>query len=67
VITEKGVARRSFNANIGRTLGALLPDDASLKTRISGIDFRRHLSHSLHGQMWQEWEKLKKNRNPSSR
>ena len=66
-ITEKGVGRRSFNANMGRTLGALLPDDAQLKARISGIDFRRHLSHSLYGQMWQEWEKLKKNRNPSSR
>ena len=50
-ITEKGVSRRSFNTNISRTLGTLLPDDDPLKVRISGTDLRRHLSEYLCKQM----------------
>jgi hypothetical protein len=63
VITENGRNRPSFNANIGRTLGALLPEKAALKERIGGLYFRCTLSHSVYQQICPEWRKLDKNPN----
>jgi len=65
IITEIGRNRLSFNANIGRTLGALLPEKAALKERISGAYFRCALSQSVYQQIWPEWRKL--DRNPHSK
>jgi hypothetical protein len=66
-ISENGRFRISFNANIGRTLGALLPENAALKERISGAYFRRALSRSVYEQVCAEWRKLDRNPKPNFR
>ncbi len=63
-IIENGRGRLSFNANISRTLNAFLAENAVLKQRIAGTDFRRGLSESLYKQMCPAWRKL--DRNPGS-
>jgi hypothetical protein len=62
-ISENGRTRISFNANIGRTLAALLPEKAALKERIGGVYFRRTLSVFVYGQICPEWRKLGGNSN----
>lgn len=65
MIRENGQDRFSFNANIGRTLGALMPEKAALKERIGGGYFRRGLSRSVYAQVCPEWRKL--DRNPKAK
>lgn len=64
IITENGGSRLSFNANISRTLNVFLAENAVLKQRIAGTDFRRGLSESLYKQICPAWRKL--DRNPGS-